>query len=124
MAYITPSNVLAATRASRLSEMKIAILSPANVLWFGAALIERGHQITFGPFGRDVSTAVDSMIRDGIEGVLIVTVSDETFEEIAARFSRMTGRLVWHNLTEIPRCAWRSRRAGQSSGDRSAAELS
>jgi hypothetical protein len=91
--------------ASRLSEMKIAILSPAIVSWFGATLVERGHQITFGPFGRDVSTAVDSMIRDGIEGVLIVTVSDETLEEIAARFSRATGRPVWRNLTEIPRCA-------------------
>jgi hypothetical protein len=85
--------------------MKIAILSPANVSWFGTALIEGGHQITFGPFGRDVSTAVDSMIREGIEGVLIMTVSDETLEEIGARFSRMTGRSVWHNLTEIPRCA-------------------
>jgi hypothetical protein len=85
--------------------MKIAILSPAIVSWFGATLIERGHQITFGPFGRDVCTAVDSMIRDGIEGVLIVTVSDDTLEEIAARFSRATGRPVWRNLTEIPRCA-------------------
>jgi hypothetical protein len=91
--------------ASRLSEMKIAILSPAIVSWFGATLVERGHQITFGPFGRDISTAVDSMITDGIEGVLIVTVSDETLEEIAARFSRATGRPVWRNLTEIPRCA-------------------
>lgn len=83
--------------------MKIAILSAADVSgWYGATLMERGHKITFGPFGH-VSTAVVSMIEDVIEGVLILTDDDENLEEIAARFTKATGRPIWRNLTEIPR---------------------
>jgi hypothetical protein len=83
--------------------MKIAILSAANVSsWYAATLMARGHEITVGPFGH-VPTAVDSMIEDGIEGVLILTNNDENLEEIAARFTRATGRPIWRNLTEIPR---------------------
>jgi hypothetical protein len=43
------------------------------------------------------------MIKDGIEGVLILTDDDANFEEIAARFTKATRRPVWRNLTEIPR---------------------
>jgi hypothetical protein len=83
--------------------MKIAILSAADVSsWYGATLMERGHEIIFGPCGH-VPTAVASMIEDGIEGVLILTDDDENLEEIAARFTKATGRPVWRNLTEIPR---------------------
>jgi hypothetical protein len=88
---------------SRGLEMKIAILSTADVSsWYGATLMERGHQIIFGPFGH-VSTAVASMIEDGIDGVLILNDDDENLEGIAARFTKATGRPVWRNLTEIPR---------------------
>jgi hypothetical protein len=83
--------------------MKIAILSAADVAgWYSATLMERGHEITVGPFGY-VPGAVASMIEDGIDGVLILTDDDENLEEIAARFTRATGRPVWRNLTEIPR---------------------
>jgi hypothetical protein len=64
--------------------------------------MERGHKITLGPFGH-APTAVAGMIDDGIEGVLILTDDDENLEEIAARFTKATGRPVWRNLTEIPR---------------------
>jgi hypothetical protein len=64
--------------------------------------MERGHKITIGPFGH-IPTAVDSMIKDGIEGILILTDDDENLKEIAERFTRATGRPVWRNLTEIPR---------------------
>lgn len=64
--------------------------------------MERGHQIMFGPFGH-VPTSVETMIKDGIDGVLILTDDDDNFEEIAARFTRATGRPVWRNLTDIPR---------------------
>jgi hypothetical protein len=46
---------------------------------------------------------VTGMIEDGIEGVLILTDDDENLAEIAARFTRATGRPIWRNLTEIPR---------------------
>jgi hypothetical protein len=83
--------------------MKIAILSAADVSgWYAATLMERGHEITVGPFGY-VPGAVASMIEDGIEGVLILTDDDENLNEIAARFTRETGRPIWRNLTEIPR---------------------
>jgi hypothetical protein len=83
--------------------MKIAILSAADVAgWYTAALMERGHKITIGPFGY-VPGAVNSMIEDGIEGVLLLTDDDENLQEIAARFTRATGRPVWRDLTEIPR---------------------
>ena len=83
--------------------MKIAILSASDVAdWYGVTLMERGHQITIGPFGH-VSTAVAGMIKDGIDGVLILTDDDDDLEEIAARFTKATGRPVWRNLTEIPR---------------------
>jgi hypothetical protein len=82
--------------------MKIAILSAADVSgWYGATLMERGHKIIFGPFGH-VPTAVATMIKDGIEGVLILTDDDENLEEIAARFTKATGRPIWRNPTEIP----------------------
>jgi hypothetical protein len=83
--------------------MKIAILSAADVSgWYAATLMERGHKITVGPFGH-VPTAVASMIENGIEGVLILTDDDENLEEIAARFTKASGRPIWRNLTEIPR---------------------
>ena len=83
--------------------MNIAILSAADVSsWYAATLMDRGHKITIGPFGH-VSTAVASMIEDGIEGVLILPDDDENLEEIAARFTKTTGRPIWRNLTEIPR---------------------
>jgi hypothetical protein len=83
--------------------MKVAILSAADVSgWYAATLMERGHKIVIGPFGH-VPTAVASMIEDGVDGVLILTDDDENLEEIAARFTRATGRPIWRNLTEIPR---------------------
>jgi hypothetical protein len=83
--------------------MKIAILSAANVAgWYTATLMERGHEITIGPFGY-VPGAVAGMIEDGVDGVLILTDDDENLEEIAARFTKATGRPIWRNLTEIPR---------------------
>jgi hypothetical protein len=83
--------------------MKIAILSASDVAgMYAATLMERGHQIMLGPFGH-VPTAVRSMIDDGIDGVLILTDNDDNLEEIAARFTRATGRPVWRNLTDIPR---------------------
>jgi hypothetical protein len=82
--------------------MKIAILSAADVSsWYAATLMERGHEITIGPFGH-APTAVAGMIEDGIEGVLILTDDDENLDEIAARFTKATGRPVWRNLSEIP----------------------
>ena len=66
--------------------MKIAILSDADVSsWYAGTLAERGHEIMFGPFGH-VPTAVATMIKDGIDGVLILTDDDENLKEIAARF--------------------------------------
>lgn len=83
--------------------MKIAILSASDVSsMYAVTLMERGHQISIGPFGH-VPTAVRSMIEDGIDGVLILTDNDDNLKEIAARFTRETGRPVWQNLTEIPR---------------------
>jgi hypothetical protein len=83
--------------------MKIAILSAADVSgWYAATLMERGHEITVGPFGY-VPGAVASMIEDGIDGVLILTDDDENLNEIASRFTRATGRPIWRDLTEIPR---------------------
>ena len=83
--------------------MKIAILSDADVSsWYAGTLVERGHEIMFGPVGH-VPTAVATMIKDGIDGVLILTDDDENLKEIAARFTRETGRPVWRNLTEISR---------------------
>ena len=59
-------------------KMKIAILSAADVSsWYGVTLMERGHEIMFGPFGH-VNTAVDTMIKDGIDGVLILTETMRT----------------------------------------------
>ena len=83
--------------------MKIAILSDADVSsWYAGTLVERGHEIMFGPFGH-IPTAVATMIKDGIEGVLILTDDDENLKEIAARFTRETGRPIWRDLTEILR---------------------
>lgn len=82
--------------------MKIAILSAADVAgWYAATLMERGHEITIGPFGH-VPGAVKGMIEDRIDGVLILTENDENLSEIAARWTRETGRPVWRELTEIP----------------------
>lgn len=92
-----------ATPLKRCHEMKIAILTAGDVSgWYAATLMERGHEITIGPFGH-VSAAVAGMINDGIDGVLILTDDDENLNEIAARFTRETGRPVWRNMTEIPR---------------------
>ncbi|MCK1520331.1 hypothetical protein [Bradyrhizobium sp. 17] len=83
--------------------MEIAILSAADVAGsYTAALMERGHEVSIGPFGR-VPTAVASMTEDGIDGVLILTDGDENLDDIAARFITATGCPVWHDLTEIPR---------------------
>jgi hypothetical protein len=83
--------------------MKISILSASDVSSrYAATLMERGHQIIFGPFGH-VPTSVETMIKDGIDGVLILTDEDDELGEIAARFTRATGRPVWRNLTDIPR---------------------
>lgn len=82
--------------------MKIAILSAADVAgWYAATLMERGHQVSVGPFGY-VPGAVQGMIDDGVDGVLILTEDDENLSEIAARWTRETGRPVWRELTEIP----------------------
>ena len=83
--------------------MKIAILSASDVSsMYAVTLMERGHQIMFGPFGH-VPGSVETMIKEGIDGVLILTDNDDNLEEIAARFTRATGRPVWRNLTDIPR---------------------
>jgi hypothetical protein len=83
--------------------MKIAILSAAEVSgWYGATLMERGHSVIFGPFGH-VATSVGQMVREGIDGVLILTEDDDNLNEIAASFTRETGKPVWRDLTEIPR---------------------
>ena len=82
--------------------MNIATLSAADVSsWYAVTLMERGHEIMFGPFGH-VPTGVAALIKDGIDGVLILTDEDENLKEIAARFTRETGRPVWRDLTEIP----------------------
>jgi hypothetical protein len=84
--------------------MKIAILSPADVSGlYAAPLKERGHTITIARV-RDVPTAVAGMINEGIEGVLILTDNDANWEEIAATFTKATGRPIWRNLAEIPSC--------------------
>jgi len=43
------------------------------------------------------------MILEEVEGILILNDGDETYDEIASRFMRATGRPVWRNLTDIPR---------------------
>jgi hypothetical protein len=82
--------------------MKIVILSASNVAsWYSATLMERGHEITIGPFGH-VPTAVECLIKDEIDGVLILAADDD-LNEIATRFAKATSRPVWRSLTEIPR---------------------
>jgi hypothetical protein len=72
--------------------MKIAVLSAADVSsCYGVTLMERGHEVIFGPFGH-VPTAVTMMIKHGIDGVLIVTDDDTNLEEIAARLVGRTNR--------------------------------
>lgn len=89
--------------ASWPKKMKIAILSAADVSgWYSATLMERGHEITVGPLGH-VPTAGANMIKHEIDGVLILTDDDHNLEEIAATFTRATGRPIWRNLTGIPR---------------------
>jgi hypothetical protein len=39
----------------------------------------------------------------GLMASLSLTDDDSNLEEIAARFTRATGRPVWRNLTDIPR---------------------
>ena len=83
--------------------MKIAILSPADVSGlYAAPLKERGHKVTIARVERHVPTAVASMIKEGIEGVLILTDNDANWEEIAATFARATGRPIWRNLAAVP----------------------
>jgi hypothetical protein len=43
------------------------------------------------------------MIKEGIDGVLLLIDDNENLSEIAARFTRETGRPVWGDPTEIPR---------------------
>lgn len=43
------------------------------------------------------------MIKNRIDGILILTEDDQNLQEIAAYFIEATGRPVWRNLTEIPR---------------------
>jgi hypothetical protein len=63
--------------------MKIAILSDSDVAgWYAASLMERGHEIQFGPVGH-VPTSVRGMIKDGIDGVLILTDEDENLKAVA-----------------------------------------
>ena len=63
--------------------MKISILSVADVSsMYAATLMERGLEITFGPFGY-VPGAMQGMIDDRIDGVLILT-DDENLQEIAS----------------------------------------
>ena len=82
--------------------MKIAILSSADVAgWYSATLMQYGHQTLFVD-GHPLS-AVGQMILEGVEGILILSNSDEMYDEIASRFTRATGRPVWRNLTDIPR---------------------
>ena len=84
------------------SEMKIAILSTAEVRnWYLLALQERGHEVEI--VDGYPPSVVKSMIKDRFDGILILSDGDEIHEEIAARFTRATGRPVWRNLTEIPR---------------------
>jgi hypothetical protein len=63
--------------------------------------MQYGHQTLFVD-GHPLS-AVDQMILEGVEGILILSNSDEMYDEIASRFTRATGRPVWRNLTDIPR---------------------
>ena len=72
--------------------------------------MERGHEIQIGPFGH-VPTSVRRMIKDGIDGVLILTDEEKNFKEIAARFTKQTGRPVWRELTEIPATTTGNKRA-------------
>jgi hypothetical protein len=82
--------------------MKIAILSSAEVVgWYFTTLQQRGHQAMI--VDGHPPTAVNNMVQYGVDGILILSDGDEIDEEIAARFSRATGRSVWRNLTEIPR---------------------
>ena len=84
--------------------MKIAILSAADVAgWYAATLMERGHKITIGPFGHVTTAVPTEMIRDRIDGILILTDDDENLGEIAALFTKTTGRPAWRDLTKIPR---------------------
>jgi hypothetical protein len=64
--------------------------------------MKRGHNVTISRFGH-VPPAVARMIKDGFDGALILTDVDENLNEIAARFTKATGRPVWRNLTEIAR---------------------
>jgi hypothetical protein len=63
--------------------------------------MQYGHQTLFVD-GHPLS-AVGQMILEGVEGILILSNSDEMYDEIASRFTRATGRPVWRNLTDIPR---------------------
>jgi uncharacterized protein YbjT (DUF2867 family) len=82
--------------------MKIAILSAKDVAdWYAATLMQRGHLVTIGYLGHP-PTAVAMLMKDGVDGVLILSDDDDAFEEVAARFTKATGRPVWRNLTDIP----------------------
>jgi hypothetical protein len=83
-------------------KLKIAILSSADVAgWYSAKLMQRGHQTMF--VDGHPPSAVDQMILEGVEGILILSNGDEMYDEIESRFTRATGRPVWRNLTDIPR---------------------
>jgi hypothetical protein len=57
------------------------------------AMLERARVRSARFMREHAPTAVTGMIEDGIEGVLILTDDDENLAEIAARFTRATGRL-------------------------------
>ncbi len=81
--------------------MKIAILSNADVAgWYFATLQERGNKAMF--VDGNPSTALKQLVQEGVDGILILSDGHEIHEEIAARFSRETGRPVWRNMTDIP----------------------
>jgi hypothetical protein len=82
--------------------LKIAILSSADVAgWYFATLLQHGHQAIF--VGGHPPSAVDQMILEAVEGILILSNGDEMYDEIASRFTQATGRPVWRYLTDIPR---------------------
>jgi hypothetical protein len=75
---------------AKQASMKIAILSAGEVSgMYAVTLIQRGHEVMFGPFGH-APTAVAQMLKEGIDGALILTDDDENFREIAELFIRET----------------------------------
>ena len=63
--------------------------------------MQHGHQPIF--VGGHSPLALDQMILEQVEEILILSNGDEMYDDIASRFMRATGRPVWRNLTDIPR---------------------